>query len=318
MSKQRYDARDAARRASSTATGTTSAPSIVQTPTHELHPSPFQPAGRPSRAAVNALSAAVSTAGSLGQLLNPEGASVFTRLSQEAARLAELAYDVQVHGVKSALEARRVRSGKLELISGHRRRVAAMIAGLAMVPVLDRGAMDDAAAVAALLAANLHRKDFTTLQAARLAADLQERRQAAGHKDSVRTLAQLMGTSHGRVGTLLQIARAVSLLLSTRLGGDEVVSVLTYRQLERLAGESDEGRREMLARQMLGFDSQAHKMKSEQIVVHRQRSGGGFTLCCSEPIEAIARCDAAFLQEVMEAQLARVKARIACLAAMSD
>jgi len=324
MSK-RYDARDAARRASSTGTGAAIASTVVQTPIHVLRTSPFQPAGRPSEGAVTAvrtaldeMHAALTAAHTLENLFNLHlGQEIFAQLPQEAARLAELAYDISIHGVKTALEARRTPGGELELISGHRRLAAATLAGLAMVPVIDRGAMDDATAEGALFGANLHREDFTTIQAARLVASLQQRRQAAGYQDTVRTLAQLMGTSNGRVGTLQQIARAVPPPMAARLGGDEVLSALSYRKLERLVAEPDDRRREALARQLLGLDAQEQSPVGQSSVVHRPRRGGGFCLQCSEPVEALAHDDAALLRELLAAQLTRVTARLAALAAAS-
>jgi hypothetical protein len=49
---------------------------------------------------------AIAEAGSLEALVSPEGGRGFARLDPESARLAELAYDVATHGIKTPLELR--------------------------------------------------------------------------------------------------------------------------------------------------------------------------------------------------------------------
>ena len=158
-----------------------------------IRPSPFQPKGRPSAAAVASVRDAAAQAGSLDALVSPDGAPLFMRLSPEAARLAELAYDIAEHGLRVPVEVRALDDGAHECLSGHRRLAAARLAGLAAVPAIDRGTMSHAAAAATVLRGNLHRENFTTWQEATLVTEVQERRRADGYRDNVRTLGAVMG-----------------------------------------------------------------------------------------------------------------------------
>ena len=65
---------------------------------------------------------------------------------REDATLSELMESIRVHGVLSPLLARPKGDG-YELVSGHRRRLAAQKLGLKTVPVLVREMSDDEAAI---------------------------------------------------------------------------------------------------------------------------------------------------------------------------
>jgi ParB family chromosome partitioning protein len=127
------------------------------------------------------------------------------------------------------------------------------------VPVIERGPMSNAGAAATVLRGNLHRENFTTWQEATLVTEVQERRRADGYRDNVRTLGAVMGWSHGKVNMLLRIRRALSPELLARVGGgdpapvEELLARAPYRDLERLANEADDARREMATRRMLGL-----------------------------------------------------------------
>jgi ParB family transcriptional regulator, chromosome partitioning protein len=191
---------------------------VRRVPVAAIRPSPFQPKGRPSVAAVEAVRTAIGEAGSLEGLVGPDGGSIFVRLTPEAARLAEFAFDIQQHGMKIPVEVRTADDGSLECLSGHRRLAAAKLAGIHDVPAIERGAMSNAAAAATVLRGNLHRENFTTWQEAVLVTEVQDRRRADGHHDNVRKLGAVMGWSHGKVNTLLRIRRALSPAFIARLG----------------------------------------------------------------------------------------------------
>ena len=285
-----------------------------------IRPSPFQPKGRPSTAAVDSVREAVERAGSLDALVSPDGAPLFMRLSPEAARLAELAYDVAEHGLRVPVELRPLEDRSFECLSGHRRLAAARLAGITAVPAIDRGPMSNAAAAATVLRGNLHRENFTTWQEATLVTEVQERRRADGYRDNVRTLGAVMGWSHGKVNMLLRIRRALPPALLARAGDgnaeplEELLARAAYRDLERLASEADDARRLAALRRLLGIDSASGGGTRERAVcVHRPKRGGGFVIEVNEPVEALAAGDATLLRTYLETQLTRVKARLGAL-----
>src|SRR5579862_4406895 len=139
-----------------------------------IRPSPFQPRGRPSSSAVAAVAQAIATAGSIQALVSPDGGPIFSRLDPESARLAELAYDIAEHEVRTPLELRTADDGADECLAGHRRLAAARLAGRTTVPAIHRGAMSNATAAATVLRGNLHRENFTTWQEAVLVTEVQE------------------------------------------------------------------------------------------------------------------------------------------------
>jgi ParB family chromosome partitioning protein len=220
---------------------------IVRVPLSSVRPSPFQPAGRPSASAVEAVRSAITDAGGLAALMDEPGADVFGRLGDEARALAALAADVEAHGIEAPLEVRQV-AGGLELLSGHRRLAAAQLAALAEVPVQDRGALPDHEAAAVVFRRNRLREDFTPWQEAVSLAELRRRRREASEgSGSVRDLARVMGYSVGRAGELLQIAEAFPRKALVAIGGSadaggEVLSALPYKALRRVLAEPADAR----------------------------------------------------------------------------
>lgn len=275
----------------------------------DIRPSPFQPAGRPSASALAQVRAAIADAGSIDELMGKSSAPEYERLSEEARELVSLAWDVRNHGIQTPLEARRDADGALELLSGHRRLAAARLAGLMRVPLMDHGAMSDAQAKAQLLRANLHRAGFKILQQARLLRSLEVTRADAGSQDTIRTLAQAAGMSHGHVGSLLQIADAISPEIVAAVGGDDVLASASFRTLHRIARETDAERRIELARREVG-------PRAPRATVDRQpfqwgpRRGGGFELRCDVPISAMSFDDANRLRLLLEDHLAQIAAHL--------
>jgi ParB family transcriptional regulator, chromosome partitioning protein len=290
---------------------------VTVVPAAEVRPSPFQPRGRPSVGAVAAVSEAIARAGSLAALVDDASAHLLQGLDGEARALAELAADVAEHGVESALEVRRVEGG-LELLSGHRRLAAARLAGAATVPVIDRGAMPDHLTAAIVYRRNLLRKDFTAWQEAVSFAAIQRNRRAAGLPDSVRAVARALGSSHGRAGDLLSIARAFPPELLAELGdgdpelAEEALARLSFRLLRELAGETDTVLRVAAARQATGLGPAPVTRRAESAVWEfSERRGGGASITLRRPPERMTVTEARDVLTVLEEQVARLRARVA-------
>jgi ParB family chromosome partitioning protein len=183
--------------------------------------------------------------------------------------------------------------------------------------------MPNAAAAATVLRGNLHRENFTSWQEAVLVAEVQERRRADGHHDNVRTLGAVMGWSHGKVNMLLRIRRALPPAVLARAGeGDRggwrrPSPGRPYRDLERLAAEGDDARRADAVRRLLGLGpvdaAPGAEPRDRPPCTHRPKRGGGFVVEVHEPVEALTAGDAALVYEVLSAQLARVRTRLAQL-----
>jgi ParB family chromosome partitioning protein len=292
---------------------------VTERPVDDVRRSPFQPTGRPSATAARAVERAIGEAGSLEALVGTEGALQFARLDTEAARLAELAFDIQVHGVKEPVVTRTAEDGAEECLSGHRRLVAARLAGLATVPVLSRGPMSNANAAATVLSGNLHREPFTTWQEAVLVTEVRERRLAEQMPADVRTLSRVMGWASGKAQARLKLRRAVSDALLERLGDPalvERIGRLGTKELNRIADTPEEARRLALLRRALGVPDAAGARVTDHgdhVVAQRPRRGGGFVLEVRREIEAMPLDELTAVRHALEAQLTRVTARMTAL-----
>lgn len=289
---------------------------IVAAPLAGIQPSPFQPKGRPSTRATGAVREAVATVGSAARLIEEAGARELARLDGEARALAELAADVAEHGVETPLEARRV-AGGFELLSGHRRLAAAQLAGLDRVPVVDRGEMPDHAAAAIVYRRNLLRKDFTAWQEAVSFAAIQRNRREAGLPDSVRAVARALGSSHGRAGDLLSIARAFPAAMLAELGdgdpelAEEALARLTFRTLREVATLATPAERLEAARLATGLAIFPDNRRPARAVCEQvPRRGGGFTLTVRTAPERMSADEARAALRVLEEAAARVRARL--------
>jgi ParB family chromosome partitioning protein len=124
------------------------------------------------------------------------------------------------------------------------------------------------------------------------------------------------------VNALLRIRRAFGPAFLDRVangtgdaaGVEDALARAAYRDLERLAGEPDDEKRLSATRRLLGWAGVPVASPRERgAYSHRSKRGGGFVLEVHEPVEALAAGDAATLRELLESQLARVKARLETL-----
>jgi ParB family chromosome partitioning protein len=172
---------------------------------------------------------------------------------------------------------------RLELLSGLRRLAAAMLAGLTEAPVVDRGTLPDHVAAAIVYRRNLLRKDFTAWQEAVSFHAIQQNRRAAGLLDSVRAVARALGSSHGRAGDLLGIARAFPAALLRVLADDpEVAEAAREKEAAPSAERVD-------------------------------RRGGGFTLTVRKSPDRMSAAEAASALNLLETEAARLRARLQAL-----
>ncbi|MGZ8414445.1 MAG: ParB/RepB/Spo0J family partition protein [Gemmatirosa sp.] len=288
---------------------------IVRAPVASIRPSPFQPKGRPSARAVDAVAAALAASGAPSTLIDESGTRDLARLDAEGRALAELAADIAEHGVETPLEVRRVGDG-FELLSGHRRLAAASLAGLDDVPVVDRGAIPDHAAAAIVYRRNLLRKDFTAWQEAVSFSAIQRNRRQAGLPDSVRAVARALGSSHGRAGDLLSIARAFSPELLTALGAgdpepaEEALARLTFRTLREVATLPSADERLAAAREVTGLGAAAVERTPRSVCEHTPRRGGGFTLTVRTSPERMTADEARTTLAVLERAAEQLRARL--------
>jgi ParB family transcriptional regulator, chromosome partitioning protein len=291
---------------------------VLRVATADVEPSPFQPRGRPSPRAVRAASDALAAAGGVAALRDQADASPIAGLDAESRALLELALDVADNGVESALEARRV-GERLELLSGHRRLAAARLAGLADVPVVDRGPVDDHVAAAIVYRRNLLRKDFTAWQEATSFAAIQRNRRAAGQADSVRAVARALGTSHGRAGDLLTIARAFDEDVLAAIADDrdlveDALARLTFRTLRDLATLPSVAERVEQSRLAAGLAASARAPRLASAAERTERRGGGYTLTVRKAPERMTAAEARDALAVLDAESARLRMRLSVLA----
>ncbi|AHG93608.1 ParB domain protein nuclease (plasmid) [Gemmatirosa kalamazoonensis] len=298
---------------------TSASPRLASMPIAEVRPSPFQPKGRPSQGAVNAVARAIERTGSIDALVGAEGHTTFQALSAEAKRLAELAYSVSRDGVRDPIEVRVAEDGAVEALSGHRRMAAALLVGHTEIPVLQRGPMSAVQAAATVLSGNLHREDFTPWQEAVLVTEVVAQRRADGLPADVRTIGAIMGYSHGRVSTLQTIRRVLSDEFLTRLGDRVTVEEAlarfgNYSRLEEVARLPDDTRREVILRRLLGMvepsSAAAAEPETPAAFEHRPKRRGGFTIEVHRAIEELAPSDAMALRELLATQVARLDARL--------
>lgn len=206
----------------------------------QVDPSPYQPVGRPSRAAVDAVRQALAVVTSLEALVRPadeKDSPAWEALSEEARALATLAADIAANGIDQPLEVR-TRADRFEVLSGHRRLEAARLAGLGEVPVTVRPVGSESEAALVVFRRNALREDFTAWQKATRTVELRamraKEREAQGQKpETQRELAVAFGEKLGPLNERLQVAEGLTPLLELigqgdRTAGEELLSSLGH------------------------------------------------------------------------------------------
>ena len=108
----------------------------------------------------------------------PDNDVIYVPSDQDMEQLVE---SIQEHGILSPLTVRTASNGAFELISGHRRKHAAEIAGLVDVPCIIKDLTDDEAVIA-MVDSNLQRETIKVSAATSLVRNLRTRR-AAGSQE---------------------------------------------------------------------------------------------------------------------------------------
>lgn len=206
-------------------------------PVNVISASPHQAPARTSRRVVGRIEKAIEMVGSLEALEERE--DVLATLGDEARQLTELAMSMKRCGLGEPLIVHRAPDG-YALVSGHRRLVAARLAGISEVRVADLGELGDADAATRTYHANLHRRQLTPFQDAFMLAKLQDLTAVAGRRLRIRAFAHLVDRGKSQVGALLAIARAFPPKVVTAVGGGdeeggaEALSTLSFRDLRTL------------------------------------------------------------------------------------
>jgi len=159
----------------------------------------------------------------------------------------ELVANVKVHGITNPLKAFVNKEGAYELITGHRRRRAAIKAGLTHVPVIVVATPKDEAGLRALreevLFDNLLHEPLSPLEEAKAFKALQE---DEGY--SIRQMAERLGKSRGYITNRLGLLQApedvqemVSLRKDTLVHAQEISKVEDPKQRAELVEEAKAG-----------------------------------------------------------------------------
>jgi ParB/RepB/Spo0J family partition protein len=132
-----------------------------------------------------------------------------TREELDPEALEELVASLQASGILEPLLARE-KDGRLQLLAGHRRKEAAIRAGLEVVPVRVLSIPDDSRAQVVTLAENLVRSDLSPWEEARGLQALRVQLRAAGGKATRDELASMTGRGAGTVSEALAIAEKLT------------------------------------------------------------------------------------------------------------
>ena len=167
------------------------------------------------------------------------------RGAMDEARLEELARSIRTHGVIQPIVARRLDSGRYQIIAGERRWRAAQRAGLLRVPVVinDASASDEKRRLEMALIENLQREDLNAIEEAlayqRLATDFGLRQD---------DIAAQVGKDRSSIANSLRLLKLPDEVRAEVASGR--LSMGHARAIVALTGEADQRRvaRDVLAR----------------------------------------------------------------------
>lgn len=164
------------------------------------------------------------------------------RTRMDEGSLNELAESIRAQGVMQPLLVRPLTDGRYEIIAGERRYRAAVLAGLAEVPVLVRDVPDESAAVMALIE-NIQREDLNPLEEAQ----------------GVQRLIDEFGLTHEAAATAISRSRSATSNLLRLLNLAKPVQTML------MAGDLDMGH----ARALLATDAATQIVLANQVVARR-------------------------------------------------
>ena len=167
------------------------------------------------------------------------------RGAMDETRLDDLARSIRAHGVIQPIVARRLESGRYQIIAGERRWRAAQRAGLLKVPVVvkDAAASDDKRRLEMALTENIQREDLNAIEEAlayqRLATDFGLRQD---------DIAAQVGKDRSSIANSLRLLKLPDEVRAEVASGR--LSMGHARAIVALAGEADQRRvaRDVLAR----------------------------------------------------------------------
>jgi hypothetical protein len=150
-------------------------------------------------------------------------------------------------------------------------------------------------------------------------AAIRENRRSAGLPDSVRAVARALGTSHGRAGDLLTIARALDETTIAAVGApsevvEDALARLTFRALRDLATAASADDRLRRLRTLAGVEQENRAPRRSAAAERRDRRGGGFTLTVRKPAERMTVAEATAALDLLTGEVDRLRARLAALA----
>jgi ParB/RepB/Spo0J family partition protein len=248
-----------------------------------------------------------------------------TREDLEPEALDELVASLKASGVLEPLLARE-KDGRLQLLAGHRRREAAIRAGLAAVPVRVLSISDDSRAQVVTLAENLVRSDLTPWEEARGLVALRRQLRAVGSKATRDELASMTGRGAGTVSEALAIGEGLT---------DDVVAAakVDRRTLTRLPkaallnasrGANIDAKAALLALAVASTGSAPGKVTAQALKAKKPRGrplkvwtwndslerSGRLSIALRKPPEKMAKDEAADLLERLGPLVDRLKTRV--------
>ena len=296
----------------------------------DLTTSPYQPAARPAPDDIARAKGTIASAGgSIEALLRDEMTETIMagleKAHPGAHDLLALAIDISLHGIQQRVLVRAI-DGRLEALSGHRRRAAAELAGRRVpIEVMHNVSESDAARLVAR--GNAWHKAMTPWQWASMMRSMRlvhpERTSGVAEKH----IMQSLGRSKALVYEYLNIAEQLAadgwddwVPTPLRTKPDTVNAALDrlgYRDLRSLREAStQQGVRARLAQTLCRWSSDdqgpsVHADARVPVVSQVRRRDGGFTLKVALDVDKTTDMDAlASVEQALETYKAKVMARI--------
>ena len=295
----------------------------------ELRPSPFLPAGRLPD--MEGLAAVIERIGDIRAICTAAGAGAFEELAENERELLVLGLSVRLHGVLEPPSVRRTEDG-LEIVTGHRRVAAAVLAGLTTVAVRRCDSLDDQTAAAVVVQSNQAHVALTPWQRLRLVlavrAMLAQRpsqepgaRRGRGRperEDGPSRVASLLAMPYSTAKAYVSMSEALTDEVLAKVGPDlpavhAVLACLPLTQLRALAVIESEEERIAAIRNSVGPKERAagrtpQGPSSTRLLVNR--TDRGYTLHVPLRLDALDDADARQLLRVLQEEAKRLTAHL--------